>query len=462
MDRPAYDVFISYRREGGAHLARLILAHLERHGLRDRVFLDVDDMPVGPFPQAIRETIGNARFVVVILSHGCLDRCQQADDWFRREIAHALATGRTVLPLHVTGFRFETEQPLPADVAPLARLDSIEYSHNYSEASLNKLLTRLKPPRPWSRWLLAAGAALLVATLLVLYWLFGGSRPGTTAYENAILSPHFECSEALELAKSAYANELSNHDLVDVVGSYYICLHQADATIFHRFPEWLFLFRHRQAHTLSALKVTDSRIPKIPNVDVADRQLKHGWVAYFCVAKRPKMEFKLNLLDEEGKIHSQFAGSAPEDRLDEVIEGVGVTVLARRQVYGGGVEDVRNLRVIEGNDRLGSVEIRHAIVPANPFHSSLHPLEGWRVGVGAAIQQARARGATGSPPDKDGKGGSSVVRLFNGPQAGGRGEPLNGPYWQVPYRVGLRPILVDARNGSVLAVNDQGQYSSTW
>jgi hypothetical protein len=71
--REGYDLFISYRREGGGDLAHLLRIALERRG--SRVFLDVRELRAGPFDVALLRHIESTPNFVVLLTPGCLDRC---------------------------------------------------------------------------------------------------------------------------------------------------------------------------------------------------------------------------------------------------------------------------------------------------------------------------------------------------------------------------------------------------
>jgi len=79
MDRKHYDIFISYRREGGKNYARVIKPELEKRGYS--VFLDFDELKDGKFDQRILDAIDDAPVFMLILSKGCLDRCVNEDDW---------------------------------------------------------------------------------------------------------------------------------------------------------------------------------------------------------------------------------------------------------------------------------------------------------------------------------------------------------------------------------------------
>ncbi len=145
-------MFISYRRENGANMARLIKADLDRRGIR--TFLDVDDLGASHFDERLLRNIEEAPNFVLVLSPGCLERCKTDGDWLRREIAHAIATGRNVVPMFEPGFRFPDKGEMPADIGDLPRHNGVEYSHTYFTASMDRLAKFLKedvpPPPPQS------------------------------------------------------------------------------------------------------------------------------------------------------------------------------------------------------------------------------------------------------------------------------------------------------------------------
>lgn len=64
-----YDIFISYRREGGKELARSLKSELERRGYR--VFLDFDELNDGIFDRRIMEAIDASPIFMVLLSPPC-------------------------------------------------------------------------------------------------------------------------------------------------------------------------------------------------------------------------------------------------------------------------------------------------------------------------------------------------------------------------------------------------------
>lgn len=139
-----YTAFMSYRRAGGAEVARSIRSELLRLG--KKVFLDVDDLGVHMFDDRLLETIESTTSFIPILSPGCLDRCTQHDDWFRREISHAIRSDRNIIPVTLPGFEFPLPEDMPIGLRDLPRYQSVAYSHDYFKATMDKLIAFLGQP----------------------------------------------------------------------------------------------------------------------------------------------------------------------------------------------------------------------------------------------------------------------------------------------------------------------------
>ena len=101
-----YDIFISYRRDGGKEWARMLSLELERLGYS--VFLDFDELKDGIFDKRIMNAIESAPIFMIVLSPHSLDRCVNEDDWVRREIEYAISHSRHFVPVNpdctFTGF----------------------------------------------------------------------------------------------------------------------------------------------------------------------------------------------------------------------------------------------------------------------------------------------------------------------------------------------------------------------
>ena len=163
-----YDVFISYRREGGGPTARLLRTELERRGYR--VFIDVEDLPQGHYDEALLMHIESARGFLIVLSPGALERCSSEKDWIRVEIAHAIKTKRKVVPLLMPHFEFPPLENLPVEIQSLPRHQSVVYSNEHFASTLEKTTKLLGSP-------MSARARIVKKTILwaaVALLIFGG------------------------------------------------------------------------------------------------------------------------------------------------------------------------------------------------------------------------------------------------------------------------------------------------
>lgn len=93
-----YDIFISYRRDGGAQYARILQLMLLQRGYR--VFLDYDELSDGKFGNHIKDAIEHSSIFMIILSNNSLRRCKNEDDWVRKEILYALELEKLFIPVN--------------------------------------------------------------------------------------------------------------------------------------------------------------------------------------------------------------------------------------------------------------------------------------------------------------------------------------------------------------------------
>ena len=98
MKTEKYDIFISYRRDGGAQYARILQLMLAQRGYR--VFLDYDELRDGVFGKRIKAAIHEAPIFMLVLSEGAMERCANADDWVREEILLAIQEQKNFIPIN--------------------------------------------------------------------------------------------------------------------------------------------------------------------------------------------------------------------------------------------------------------------------------------------------------------------------------------------------------------------------
>jgi len=131
-----YDVFISYRREGGETMALLLRDRLVGEGYR--VFLDIESLNAGKFNTKLLNIIETCKDFIVILSEGSLDRCANDEDWVRTEIKCALDNQINIVPFILRGFVWPEE--LPEDISDLPMQNGINaLSNEYFDAAIERL-----------------------------------------------------------------------------------------------------------------------------------------------------------------------------------------------------------------------------------------------------------------------------------------------------------------------------------
>ncbi|XP_074869790.1 NAD(+) hydrolase SARM1 [Carettochelys insculpta] len=138
------DVFISYRRSTGSQLASLLKVHLQLHGFS--VFIDVEKLEAGKFEDKLIQSVTSAPNFVLVLSPHALDKCMgdpELKDWVHKEIVTALSCGKNIIPV-ADHFEWPDPQDLPEDVRPVLKFNGIKWSHEYQEATIEKIIRFLQ------------------------------------------------------------------------------------------------------------------------------------------------------------------------------------------------------------------------------------------------------------------------------------------------------------------------------
>lgn len=128
-----YDVFISYRREGGYDTAKHLYDLLIRDGYR--VSFDIDTLRNGDFDVQLYERIDSCNDFILIVDQHAFDRTvikkiPREHDWLRCELAYALKKNKNIIPVFlsgVTGF----PQNLPDDIIAVTKKNGPEFNRYY-------------------------------------------------------------------------------------------------------------------------------------------------------------------------------------------------------------------------------------------------------------------------------------------------------------------------------------------
>lgn len=173
------DVFISYRRDGGDMTAMYFYQALKERGYN--VFYDLEVLRAGKFNEALLSSIQSCKDFVLILSPGALDRCNEENDWVRKEIAEALRSKKNIVPIMLKGFTFPEQ--LPPDIDDVRYQNGLTCTTEYFEESINRLCGRYlsaKPVAQEKKKLPMLPIAIAVAVVLAVVGflaLRGGRKP---------------------------------------------------------------------------------------------------------------------------------------------------------------------------------------------------------------------------------------------------------------------------------------------
>lgn len=127
-----YDIFISYRRDGGAQYARILQLMLNQRGYK--VFLDYDELTDGKFGYHIQEAIKDAQIFILVLSKEALVRCKNEGDWVRSEIQLAIQEGKHIIPINPDNSFDGVPDNIPDDI-------KVEVStHQHSDINFGQTL----------------------------------------------------------------------------------------------------------------------------------------------------------------------------------------------------------------------------------------------------------------------------------------------------------------------------------
>ncbi len=146
MNNKHYDVFINYRRNPGRDFARTLQQAFKARGFS--VFFDYDSLQDGKFNEEIYSAIENCDVFIVSYSKGSLDRCENAGDWVRIEIEHAIKHGKKIIPVAPTELYSNLTFPanLPHSLKTLSEIQTTEiHSGKYFDHSIDDCIRERFP-----------------------------------------------------------------------------------------------------------------------------------------------------------------------------------------------------------------------------------------------------------------------------------------------------------------------------
>lgn len=176
-----YDIFISYRRDGGFATAKHLYDLLVKDGYR--VSFDIDTLREGDFDVALLNRIEECTDFVLIVDKNLFDRTldpnfNPKNDWVRKELAHALKLKKNVIPILLSGVNGFPAK-LPEDVADVVTKNGPVYNQSYFDEFYRrlKLFLHSQPEaaaagKTAKQWKKAALGALALLVVLIGGYLF--------------------------------------------------------------------------------------------------------------------------------------------------------------------------------------------------------------------------------------------------------------------------------------------------
>ncbi|MGD9713779.1 MAG: toll/interleukin-1 receptor domain-containing protein [Thermomicrobiales bacterium] len=156
-------IFISYRRNDEAGITGRLYDWLSRDFGRDRIFMDVDNIPPGAdFVDYLSKQVeGCDVFLAVVGKNwrgdqrpGGSHQIEDKEDFVRIEVAAALKQGKTVIPVLIGDVPHLSSSNLPVSLKALARRQAVRIRHENFGTDVQRLIAALKigladtPPRP--------------------------------------------------------------------------------------------------------------------------------------------------------------------------------------------------------------------------------------------------------------------------------------------------------------------------
>lgn len=136
-----YDIFISYRRDGGFETAKHLNDLLVRDGYT--VSFDIDTLREGDFDDTLLRRIDQCVDFILVVDKHTFDRTLDLEfdpkkDWLRTELAYALKLRKNIIPLLLSGVDGFPSN-LPEDVADVATKNGPVYNKYYFDEFYKRL-----------------------------------------------------------------------------------------------------------------------------------------------------------------------------------------------------------------------------------------------------------------------------------------------------------------------------------
>lgn len=178
-----YDIFISYRRDGGYDTAKHLNDLLVRDGYK--VSFDIDTLRSGNFDTQLLSRIEQCKDFILIVDQHAFDRTldpnfDSKNDWLRCELAHALKKDKNIIPIFLSGVNGFPHN-LPEDIADVAKKNGPEYNRYHFNAFYADLKKRFLHKK--TRWSYIVAAMLIIISIIVACILLNNISQNNSSYK---------------------------------------------------------------------------------------------------------------------------------------------------------------------------------------------------------------------------------------------------------------------------------------
>ncbi|MER6182382.1 toll/interleukin-1 receptor domain-containing protein [Streptomyces sp. NPDC001652] len=146
-------VFINYRRGDHSETVEHLYAELDRHFGRGQVFLDRPSIVPGQrFSDTLRARVDDCEVLLAVIHPGWADvrdvsgarRLDDEEDWVRREIEQALASGKVLIPVFLDGVTAPRPSELPPSIRELVGRNGQPLRRTHRSSDLAELIAVLE------------------------------------------------------------------------------------------------------------------------------------------------------------------------------------------------------------------------------------------------------------------------------------------------------------------------------
>ena len=146
---PTPSIFISYRRDDSAGYAGRLYDRLRGHFVKERLFMDIDNIPPGhDFVDVLDHAIASCNVVLALIGKQWLSitdadgarRLDNPHDFVRLEVATALRRNIRVIPVLLRGATMPPVSDLPADLQGVVRRQAFVINDDGFHRDVDRLI----------------------------------------------------------------------------------------------------------------------------------------------------------------------------------------------------------------------------------------------------------------------------------------------------------------------------------